>query len=234
MKKRKLLLVLLLCATWSVFSQPDEQKNNRRLSLGLSFSPDYSSAITKLNNPDFPNFVKDYIEPDFGYTAGVNLSYQVNGWLGLEAGLHFANKGYKSSWIPSTNIQGAQLGKARYFDHFYYLDIPLTAKFYILQKRLRLFATAGLSPSIYLDGNYYFEIKYVNGEEKTQNSESPLSARAINLVMLAGLGIGYNISNKISLRLEPIYRRSLTSINSNPMKFYLWSIGVNAGMYYRL
>jgi len=86
---------------------------------------------------------------------------------------------------------------------------------------------------IYLDYNYFVEIKYDNGEEKTQNSENALSARAINILMLAGLGVEYSIFDKISLHLEPIYRRSLTSINSDPMKFYLWSIGVNAGMYYR-
>ncbi len=186
-----------------------------------------------MTDPDIPNFVKDIIEPDFGYTTGLNLNYQFNAWLGLEAGLHFANKGYKSSWIPSTNIQGARLGEARYFDHFYYLDIPLSAKFYILQNRLRLFATAGLSPSIYLDYNYFDEFKYDNGEEETYKSESSMSANTINLVMLAGLGIDYRISDKISLHLEPIYRRSLMPINSDAMEYYLWSIGVNAGVYYR-
>ncbi|MDD3527255.1 MAG: hypothetical protein RBR47_11660 [Bacteroidales bacterium] len=150
--------------------------------------------------------------------------------MALDAGLHFANKGYKSEWIDASNPQG-ELSEARWFDHFYYLDIPITAKFFITKKKFSMFASLGLSPSIFLDNKYYLEVKYVSGESKEHHTESQMDAKSVNLVMLAGIGVDYAVTNRLSVRIEPVYRRSLTAINGDPTKFYLWSAGANVGLY---
>lgn len=226
---KKQFLILLLIASFQGFSQPAEQPLKKTIKLGVSFSPDYSSVTTK-EDDGFPIFVKDHKEAKFGYTTGVNVSWGVNHWLALDAGLHFANKGYKSEWIDASNPQG-ELSEARWFDHFYYLDIPITAKFFITKKKFSMFASLGLSPSIFLDNKYYLEVKYVSGESKEHHTESQMDAKSVNLVMLAGIGVDYAVTNRLSVRIEPVYRRSLTAINGDPTKFYLWSAGANVGLY---
>lgn len=217
---KNLFFILILFAASQSFSQTPESLKNQRLRIGFNFSPDYSSTILKSDNPYLQNLIEDLVEPKFGYTTGIAFSYIISQWLAFDAGLHFASKGYKSSWIQLTDQNGDFVGESRYVDKFYYVDIPLTALFYLSKNKFRLYATAGFSPSIFINNKYFLEVKHPNGEEETVNSDNPMTFRTVNLVMLAGLGMDYAMSDKISLRLEPIYRRSLTAINDSSMEYY--------------
>ncbi|NCA84018.1 MAG: hypothetical protein EOM83_00410 [Clostridia bacterium] len=112
--------------------------------------------------------------------------------------------------------------------------MAVTAKFFITKQKLQLFASLGLSPSIFLDNKHIFEIKYDNGESKKQQTENPIDAKSVNLIMLAGIGADYVVTNRLSVRIEPVYRRSLTAINGDPMQLYPWSVGVNVGLFFSL
>ena len=55
----------------------------------------------------------------------------------------------------------------------------------------------------------------------------------LNFELLAGLGADYDINKHFKLRLEPLFRRSINSITTTDIKGYLYSGGLNFGVYYR-
>ena len=78
-----------------------------------------------------------------GFTAGVEAQYQINYWLGVAAGVQYAQQGYKIKNVdPKVNLG--------------YINVPIMAKFYPV-KRLAL--GAGIQPgfltSAKWDGNNF-------------------------------------------------------------------------------
>jgi len=56
----------------------------------------------------------------------------------------------------------------------------------------------------------------------------------VNFAVLAGIGMDYDFKSKIKFRIEPIYRRSINTIINAPIKGYLYSVGLNIGVYYKI
>jgi hypothetical protein len=71
-----------------------------------------------------------------------------------------------------------------------------------------------------------------SGNVQTHDLDNPEPPDKINLMMLAGFGLDYLISERLFIRVEPIYRRSLTKIRDASSDFYFWSLGANVGVYY--
>ena len=56
----------------------------------------------------------------------------------------------------------------------------------------------------------------------------------VNISFIGGFGLDYDLLEKFQIRFEPIFRHSIISITDNDLKDYLWSAGLNVGLYYKL
>ena len=220
-----------------MFSQEIDTTKTKRIAIGLTFSPDYCYRTLKPNETtkwiaDF----RDSIEiPKFGFTTGLCLLYQLNKRITLETGLQFSSKGEKTKQAPLIFAQpepGNPI-KNTFIYKYNYLDIPYKVNYFILTKRLKFFISGGVSTNLFLFRNTTSIVEYIDGQTKTYNSKGGGLSR-INIAVLAGLGINYELNNKLTIRIEPTYRRSITSIVNAPIKGYSYSTGVNTGLFLKL
>jgi hypothetical protein len=240
----RLLLAFLTIIPLTTLCQNVDTIETKKLSIGLSFSPDYSYRILK---PDASGKwiaeIRDTLEiPKFGYTTGLNIALKINKRITLEMGFLYSDKGEKTKsftpiWVspagqpdPDPDLPS----KITYFNHYIYLDFPVKANYYLLTQRVKFFLTAGISPNIFLKHSVTSICEYNDGHTSTKTSLGNNGFTKINLAFIAGLGLGYDLTKKLNLIIEPTYRRSITPIIDAPIKGYLYSFGLNTGLYYNL
>lgn len=101
--KRFFILTLFLFSCL-VYGQNNVTTKARKFFIGANFSPDYCYRVLTQNDNNISNNswtraknILDSIEiAKFGYTAGIVLGYQFNVLIGIETGIQFSNKGYKT------------------------------------------------------------------------------------------------------------------------------------------
>ena len=104
------------------------------------------------------------------------------------------------------------------------------ADYMLVAKRFQVTASAGLSVNIFVHQNQVITSYYSDGHTTSESEISkPLSA--VNPAVMAGVGIGYHISNYVFVKTEPIYRMSVLSIINAPIKGYLYSFGLSTTLY---
>ena len=237
-----LLPVILFCQTNDSIKMKDSPKikdstKTGKFEIGISFSPDYSYRTLKTDaSNQLIKDTRDTLESaKFGYSAGINVAYHFNKKLVIEAGLLFSDKGEKTKKVAFVDVpQGQDPIYYSYKYNYYYLDIPLKADYYILTGKLKLYVTAGVSGNIFLIQKTTELQGHNNSDyQKTTSTFNPGFNR-LNIAVIAGAGINLKMSDKLNLKLEPIYRRSITSVINAPVKTYLYSAGINIGIYYKL
>ncbi len=248
---RKFCLILFMCLPFVLFSQTaDTVKPNvlpkikdttktHKFEIGFSFSPEYSYRTLKANGDEQSQLVKqsrDTMEiAKFGFTGGVNVAYRINKNIVVETGILFADKGEKTKKMSfSETAPGQSPIYITYKYNDYYLDIPIKANYYIQTGKLKLYVTAGVSANIFLTQKTTILQGHSNSDyEKTTFKVNPGFNR-FNLAVLAGAGLNLKMTEKMNLKVEPVYTRCITSIINAPVKAYFYSAGVNIGIYYKL
>lgn len=115
---------------------------------------------------------------------------------------------------------------ANLLQQFDYLEIPFLAKYKLIDRRVDLKLIGGLSTGILIANETYFRM---NGIKSSLGSTQNLKTMLYNSVV--GIGIGYDITKKISLNIEPTFKYSLNSINTNSeYKFNPYSVGLFTGI----
>lgn len=241
MKKYLLLISFLL--PYALFSitidsikTVDSIKNNK-CEIGFSFSPDYSYRSLKSDaSNQLIKEIRDTLEvPKFGYTAGINLLFHIHKKIVVETGLLFSDKGEKTKKTSFVNVTNDQLPTYyTYKYHYYYLDIPLKVNYYVLMGKLKIYLTAGISGNIFLTQKTTLLEGHDNKDTKRTSFTFNPEFNRFNLAFVAGAGINYKVSKRTDLKVEPIYRRSITPIDNFPIKVYLYSAGLNIGLTYKL
>jgi opacity protein-like surface antigen len=214
---------------------------NRKFSVGLTASPNYSfrnlvatdfgksdNAYT-INGSEF-DYREHFEDKKLSYSYGINLQYRINKHFALEAAVYRANIGYE--------IEHVQYGYSNNINHlvydFNYVDIPLSFKYFVFNKKVSLFFIAGVSANVFV----LSRVKTINlVTNDVAYSHSREGVTPYNISVLGGLGISYEISNRMNVSLQPQYERFLnTKLNNDYLSAiydeYLYSYGVNFGLYY--
>ena len=218
------LLTILTIIPLTIFSQDNDSTKTRKFSIGLTFSPDYCKTDNGAN--DFPEV------PAFGYTAGLNLVYNLNKRVNLETGLFYFDKvektkKYDLTFYPSNPSNPT---KNAFTWHNIYVGIPIKIHYCILTKRIKLYVTAGISANILLTEKATSVLEYSDGHTKTSNSTYTGSLSDRDFAGITGLCIGYALSDKFAMKIEPTYRHFLSSTFRAPVH----SAGLEIGLYFKL
>jgi hypothetical protein len=237
----KLLLTLLTLIPLTLFCQNPATPKKVEFSIGLTFSPDYCYRTLKTDGSiaiyKWAAESRDTFEiPKFGYTTGLNFAVKFNKRFSLETGLLFSDKGEKTKRLSDLHAikpDSTMPTAVSFIYRYIYLDIPFKVNYYILTKRTKLYVMAGISPNILLTQQTASVIEFNDGRKETNRSHES-GYLLVDLTVIAGLGFSYDLSDKLSFRLEPTYRRSITPINDGGIRSYLYSIGLTTGLYYKL
>jgi len=239
---KKLLITFLVLIPVTIYCQNTDSTKTKKFAIGLTFSPDY--CFRTLSSDESVNMIADQRNdeeiPKFGYTTGLNIAWKLSNRFTLETGVLYSNKGEKTkkytlNWYTPNGQNDPALGTKNSYTYSYiYLDIPVKVNFYFLTKKTKLYLTAGISPNIFLSQKTTSVVEFANGEEKKTSSSSNSEFQKINLTFIVGFGVSYDFSNKLYLKIEPTYRQSITSIIDAPVKSFLYSAGLNTGLYFKL
>jgi hypothetical protein len=219
---------------------------NKKFSFGINFSPDYSYRRLHLNNPDYDfisNQLNDWEIPAFGYTTGFSIRYLFFKRFEIESGLQFSDKTYnfeinKDDFeIPDNVIyqpdDPAIPEKSITKNHFYYLGVPIKMNYYFYQKRIRMYVSAGVSTDFLFEDKSKSFMKFSDGTEVNTDFENDYDYNKTSLTGLAGFGAETNLSQRFGIRIEPVFRYSITPLLDELMKINLYSAGLNVIFFYK-
>jgi hypothetical protein len=236
----KLFFLYLALLPLALFGQKPDSVKAGKIAVGIILSPDYCYRILKTTPPT--QFVVDsrnsFEVPKIGFTAGLSLTYRLNKRMELESGIQYSDKGEQTNKMPvvfgtgqSTNADPYDV---RFNYHYEYLDVPLKFNYYLLLRKFKLYVSAGMVANIFLTQRNVLIFDYPDGHTTTQSSSNRQGLSAVNLSAMAGFGVRYDLGNRLHIRLEPVYRNSIVSIIDAPVKGYLYSAGLIAGIYLRI
>ena len=221
------------------YCQKSDTIKGKRFSIGLSYSPDYCYRFLASTNESSKGVIesRNKLEtPIFGYTTGINFAYRFNRRFTLEFGAMFSKHGENMDFMDLTysapNPDAPIKAKAYY--RYYYVEIPIKVDFDILTKRAKLYASVGISPKIFLVAKQILFAEYSDGTIKKHTSGEVYNFTRLNLAALAGIGFSYDFTKRFYIRVEPTFRCSIISIIQAPVKGYLYSVGLNTGLYFKL
>ena len=242
MKTTALLLISLTIIPLTLWCQSADTTKPGRISIGITISPDYGYRVLNASKSNtWLADTRDTTEiPKFGYTAGIDLAIRINKRISLEAGLLYSDKCYQTKNLiliplnPSGQPDTLFPAVAKCIYHYIYLEIPLKINYYLLTKRAKFYLTGGVSLNILLAQKSNLKIEYHDGQTVTYKSSDNSDLRTINLAVLAGVGFSYDVTKRIYFKIEPVCRCSMTPGFHAPLQEYLYSIGLNTGIYYRL
>ncbi len=227
----------------ALFSQVEGFSKAKKFAIGIVFSPDYCYRLAAINpSVNYPPDHNNSIEiPLFGYTTGLNFLWQLNKRFSVEAGVSYSVQGYQTKDLAIAYGSGRgtppfQPGDPltdRSIYRYQYLDMPLKVNYYLHKTGVRLFVSAGVSVNTFLSETDTYKLTYGDGHSASTLSTEFYSYSKMNFAILAGIGTSFHVSKKLLVRIEPVYRQSLTPSSYSPIKDYLYSIGINTGLYFR-
>lgn len=234
--KTAILLMILLFPSWA-YCQAKDSTFFRRLSIGVSYSPDLCFRQLKYSQTN--DWVSDYRNeeevPKFGFTIGLNFRYHLNTKFIFETGLLYADKGFQTKettilWVnPSSELPT----KSKTEFQFRYLEIPVGLNYVINSSRVRYYISAGAIVSRFLAKRTILKLEYANGNSSKIGSTQELGYDKFNLSVAVGFGLTYQLSKRFSFDIEPVYRQGITSITGDKNAGeYLYTLGLSTTVYY--
>jgi hypothetical protein len=239
---KKLTLALFILISISAVAQQTKQETTfKRFQLGANISPDFCFRTLKNTDKNL-SYIADLIwlrndieRPKIGYSGGINFCYQLTKFMGIETGIQYSNKGYKTR--NRTLIWDGSLpevpDRIKSIYNYHYIDIPLKVNFSLGKNKVRFFSSLGIVGNVFIDEIQKNIFVYSNRKE-IDNFSTNYDYHRFNVSASISAGIDYKLSNNSSLRIEPTFRHGLSQIIDAPATAYLYSAGLNIGYYYGL
>ena len=234
---KELIIISILIAPLFGMAQESVSEEGK-FSIGVNFSPNF--CYRTLNYLDesqtFVDTREELEHPSFGFNAGISARYIFITNLEVELGVQFSRQTHMFKNIPISDGMGnTSLGLADNQLRYHYLELPLRVNYRFLNRKVFCYVTAGVSMNLFLNDKSKIWLTYNTGETDVVTSESSIyDFNKTALAVLGGLGIGYHISEKLNVRLEPLFRYSLTPLAEAPINQYNYSIGCQIGMNIKL
>jgi hypothetical protein len=236
---RVLVLIILLVPKF-VFSQIESNGENS-IEINVKSGISYRSLITE--NEKFKSII-DYLNknefPVLGYRADFQYNFVLNKKFELSTGIGFSSFGkrieieysifpdqFNSGYSFDTAILQNSYSTVRK-DNYYYLDLPLNIKYFIIKKEINFYINSGLIFNSYIKTRY----KDISNDLIEFNRENYMNR--FNLTYLIGLGIEFKVNEKIKLNTNFGFDSMIYSIDDSDIKEIPYLIGLNFGMKYKL
>lgn len=243
MKKSILVFVSLINI---LYAQTSDSLKTKRWAIGITGSPDYCNQISNGAKVQ-TGYLKNETKAKLGFTAGVNVLYKVTQRMGIETGILYSTKGIfvrTPAWvtpggtydptIPNSGLNTIEPEKQNVYT-YQYLEIPLKMNYYVLNNKFKMFPSMGISANVFLGKKTSTNILDNAEIRKTQISHSYNNKNipALDAALIIGLGLSYDLNKNLFFKFEPSYRQFIRQMIDYPVNGYLYSIGMNAGIYIR-
>ena len=240
---RTTFLIILFFIFHSLSAQDKISKTDQPLFFfGLHFSPDYS--YRHLINTDGQSVTqtviraRDRIEKArIGFTTGVSFGWNILSRIQIESGLFYSAKGYKTNKELLVYFPPVSPGDPTAVKHVYrkkFLDIPFRVVYLWSGKRLQMASSGGMVFNLFLNQVLLTYSYYESGEVKKTINRLQDDIRKINLSVQLGMGLRYQLNDRLTLMAEPVLRYGLLNSADTPVAEKLWTAGLNTGLYFSI
>ncbi|NEN25549.1 PorT family protein [Cryomorpha ignava] len=231
---KKLIAILILLIPFIGHGQESINEQSR-FSVGVNFSPNFSYRT--LSYPErlepLVEAREKYEHPSLGFNTGIAARYLIIPNLEVELGLQFSSQTnmFKNDPLSDPTGEGSP-GVANYQLRFHYLEIPLRLNYRVIDKKFFGYITAGATLNQFLYDKSITRITYSNGDKVAIASGiTDFNKKTIGLI--GGVGVGYHINPRFNIRVEPLFRYSLTALAETPIDQNIYSIGCQMGLIMR-
>ena len=239
---RRLFILLATAASFAAQGQENKPaKHLKKIQVGINFSPDYDFRTLKNNDGSSSSGLviksrNDAEAVKFGYTAGFNICISFSQLAGLETGIQYSNKGYKTKkqalfYIPPD--PGLPVNSKSIYS-YQYIGIPLKVKFGFGNGKLRFLSSVGLMANFLLNVKHTSIYEYADNRTEKKKQSTTAGYKKVDISPVISAGIDYKISSRIHLTAEPTFRYGILKTTDTPVTEKLWSAGLNFGAYYSL
>ena len=140
-----------------------------------------------------------------------------------------ANARLSNGFESLTTSDGILLTETDFEQRFEYIEIPLVFRYQLIDAVVDMQLLGGFNTSVLVANNAYARSEY--GRERIGETRD---MNAVNYSTSFGFGLGYGLSDKISIRVEPQLKYFLGSLNNNSEVDYKpYTIGIYTGLSYQ-
>jgi hypothetical protein len=196
----------------------------KKQQLGITYSTDYTFRLLEADTKSmWIKEIADSMEaPKYGFATGIQYSHAISKKTNLTTGAFFTNNGEKTK-------NNVDLQVVNYTNHYYFVAVPVRLDYVVIAKKVDIYTTFGLI------GNFFLEQKTVLRMEDKKDAvqfTNRTSLSSFNLGAIAGVGMQAKLADHWLFKLEALYKRSVTPVNNDPVKKWLYALGTNFGLYY--
>jgi opacity protein-like surface antigen len=222
-----LFSILITIISAFMYAQDSIQVDTSSLNkhqLGITYSTDYTFRYLEAEpTATWLKNIADSMEaPTYGFSTGIQYGYKLGKKTSLSTGVLFTDNGEKTK--NTVNFEAVN-----YKNHYYFLSIPLRLDYTLISKKAEIYSIIGLSGNFFINHKTRMDVE--NKKEAIQfNNRSSLAT--FNLGGIAGIGMQAKLADNWNFKLEVTYKQSITPVNNDPVRKWLYAIGPNFGLFY--
>ncbi|MBK9075849.1 MAG: PorT family protein [Flavobacteriales bacterium] len=242
---RRAIVFGLLLGAFPALAQQDSVKLSR-ISIGVSGGPDHCFRTLADNggNP-FAGLIIDLRNdleiPRVGHSIGADILFHLSEQWSVVSGVRYSDQGYRTEEItsfatvdmpegdPAIPLKGIQS-----VYHYRYLSVPVVGQFRPGKGRLRFASALGVSADFLLTATETVRKRWEDDLERESKSLDRENYNPVSLSGRAELGGTYRVVRRLELCAAIVGLYQLTKLTDTPITGYLWSVGVQCGIRYRL
>lgn len=180
----------------------------------------YFSRIGQVNTNPL-EFSQDGDKPEF-ILSGINTSTGA-----IDFTLFDVPETIRKLDPPKDSISGLDPINVKIVQNFDLFEVPFMVQYHLLNKKFMVNFSGGLSPAYLVRNNNYIEF-----EDNRYDVGSTANLNNFVLNSSFGLGLGYQLTKKLTINFEPTFKYSLSPINSDSKVYYhpyylSWFTGIN-------
>jgi opacity protein-like surface antigen len=194
--------------------------------VGITYSPEYNFRFLQAeSNATWIKNIADSMEaPKFGFSTGVNYSVKIVKKSTLSTGVLFTDNGEKTK--SNVNLQ-----TVNYTNHYYFVSVPLRIDYTVYSKKVAVYTTLGITNNFFIN---HKTVMYEDGKKEAIQFNNHTDLATWNFGGIAGLGMNAKLADNWFFKLEVLYKQSITPVNNDPVKKWLYAVGPNFGLFYSL
>ncbi|MBU1370965.1 MAG: PorT family protein [Bacteroidetes bacterium] len=223
---------IIVILFFNSLSKLNAQETASKLSVGAVFGGVYAYRNLEGSLDYIIEMRNEAESPAYGFTGGLNFGYHLtDNWL-LESGIEYATRGYNST-AQGIDGEGNVLSSYKARNTYHFIDVPILASFSLSSIYVKPFISAGLAANIFVKEMHYLDLVNFSGKHDISNRRISSEKNALGLEGILAIGITFSVNEKLYSKFRMYYAHDLFKTTDTPITEKLYTIGVQAGLFYR-